>query len=384
MILLVHRWLLGCHVVSFIACITIHTTNTPPPETPMLSPSSNSHSWNLFGRPGDGYYTSVEIGTPPQKFNVLVDTGSSNFAIAAVAQKELDSYFEAKNSSSFVDLGKEVEVGYTQGSWSGRLGKDVVLFPALQTVTTPHLVDLVLITSSHNFYVNNSQWQGIVGLAFPVLAKPQGAVQPWIDGVILRDNLTNAFTLELCGPSREAGSSSHHGRLTLGSGSGSCSPGSVSCPIRRKWFYEVVVTALSLQGKEVNIPCIKFNTDKTIIDSGTSNLRLPPEVFKAVLKELQQLASGEINPPLPEGFWSGNEEACWPESSKVEVFLSQGELFIFIFNISMFFPSLVFARIFDMNVLCCFFYLDLGKAYCFNSISCFVLIPCLAKLFSSL
>ncbi|KAK8394459.1 hypothetical protein O3P69_006561 [Scylla paramamosain] len=317
MALHVHWWLLGCHVVSFIACITIHSTSTLPPDLPTPSPPSSAHSWNLFGRPGDGYYTSVEVGTPSQKFNVLVDTGSSNFAIAAVMQKELDSYFEAKNSSSFVDLEKEVEVGYTQGSWSGRLGKDVVLFPALQAGTTPYLMDLVLITSSHNFYVNNSQWQGIVGLAFPVLAKPQGAVQPWIDEVILRDNLTNAFTLELCGPSREAGPSSHYGRLTLGSGSGSCSPVAVSCPIRRKWFYEVVVTALSLQGKEVSIPCIKFNTDKTIVDSGTSNLRLPPEVFKAVMKELKLQASGGMNPPLPEGFWSGNEEACWPESSKL-------------------------------------------------------------------
>lgn len=61
------------------------------------------------------------------------------------------------------------------------------------------------------------------------------------------------------------------------SGSG-CSPVAVSCPIRRKWFYEVVVMALSLRGKEVSIPCVKFNTDKTIVDSGTSNLRLPSEV----------------------------------------------------------------------------------------------------------
>lgn len=267
----VHQWLLSYNVVSFIACITIHSTSTLPSDSPTPSPPSSAHSWNLFGRPGDGYYTSVEVGTPPQKFNVLVDTGSSNFAIAAVKQKEIDTYFEAKNSSSFVDLGKEVVVGYTQG---------------------------------------------IVGLAFPVLAEPRGAVQPWIDGVILRDNLTDAFTLELCGPSREAGHFSHYGRLTLGSGSSGCSPVAVSCPIRRKWFYEVVMTALSLQGKEVSMPCVKFNTDKTIVDSGTSNLHLPSEVFKTVVKELKLQVSREMNPPLPDGFWSGKEEACWPESSK--------------------------------------------------------------------
>lgn len=60
-----------------------------------------------------------------------------------------------------------------------------------------------------------------------------------------------------------------------GSGGGGCSPEAVSCPIRRKWFYEVVVTALNLGGKAISVPCVTFNTDKSIVDSGTSNLRLP-------------------------------------------------------------------------------------------------------------
>lgn len=47
------------------------------------------------------------------------------------------------------------------------------------------------------------------------------------------------------------------------------------------------------------------------------------QVFKTVVKELKLQVSREMNPPLPDGFWSGKEEACWPESSKVEVFLSQ-------------------------------------------------------------
>ncbi|XP_050693864.1 beta-secretase 1-like [Eriocheir sinensis] len=311
----VHQWVLGWHTLSFMACITIQGTASHPPEPPDPSPPGPAHSWNLFGKPGDGYYTQVEVGTPPQKFNVLVDTGSSNFGIAGVADEGLDSFFESENSSTFVDLGKEVRVIYTQGSWSGRLGQDVVCFPGVEGVAAPLMTDVALITSSKNFYVNNSKWQGIVGLAFPVLAQPQGALQSWLDEVTTRGNLSNTFTLELCGPSRENGPSLHHGRLTIGSGGGGCSPKAVSCPIRRKWFYEVVVTALSLGGKAVNVPCVTFNTDKSIVDSGTSNLRLPSPVFKAVIAELK-LQTSDISPPVPEEFWSGNEEVCWSQGSE--------------------------------------------------------------------
>uniref|UniRef100_A0A8D0ETN9 Peptidase A1 domain-containing protein n=1 Tax=Strix occidentalis caurina TaxID=311401 RepID=A0A8D0ETN9_STROC len=38
---------------------------------------------NLQGDSGRGYYLEMLIGTPPQALNILVDTGSSNFAVAA-------------------------------------------------------------------------------------------------------------------------------------------------------------------------------------------------------------------------------------------------------------------------------------------------------------
>lgn len=66
----VHQWVVGWHTLSFMACITIQGTDSHPPEPPDPSPPGPTHSWNLFGRPGDGYYTQVEVGTPPQKVRV--------------------------------------------------------------------------------------------------------------------------------------------------------------------------------------------------------------------------------------------------------------------------------------------------------------------------
>lgn len=65
----------------------------------------------------------------------------------------------------------------------------------------------------------------------------------------------------------------------LGSDAGDCPAPSVTSPIRRPWFYEVLVVAMVIGKKVLDIPCVKYNTASSIVDSGTSNLRLPSEVL---------------------------------------------------------------------------------------------------------
>lgn len=40
------------------------------------------------------------------------------------------------------------------------------------------------------------------------------------------------------------------------------------------------------------------------------------QVFKAVIAELK-LQTSDIRPPVPEEFWSGDEEVCWSQGSEV-------------------------------------------------------------------
>lgn len=300
--------------MSILLYSRIHHIASQPSFTGS-SPVSDQR-WNLFGKPGDGYYTELEIGTPPQKFNVLVDTGSSNLAIAGAPHEELDKFFAWQNSSTYVDLERDVKVIYTQSSWTGHLGRDLAQFPSVPC-TENLMTDMALITTSENFYVNNSNWQGILGLAFSALAQPQGVVVPWFDGLVTQNqNLTaNVFTLELCGPSMKEGAYHHFGRFFIGNARGGCPSPVVSSPIRRAWFYEVLVVAVGVGDRVLNLPCAKYNTDKSIVDSGTSNLRLPSQVFKLVVAELQQQVS-KLVPPLSQDFWSGSEEVCWSQENK--------------------------------------------------------------------
>ncbi|NXE71281.1 BACE1 secretase, partial [Calcarius ornatus] len=52
----------------------------------------------------------------------------------------------------------------------------------------------------------------------------------------------------------------------------------------------------------------QYNYDKSIVDSGTTNLRLPKKVFEAAVKSIKTASSTE---KFPDGFWLGEQLVCW-------------------------------------------------------------------------
>ena len=74
------------------------------------------------------------------------------------------------SSQTFVNLSSYVHVPYTQGSWSGFLGTDVVKIPSLTNLTA-FRANIALITESSEFFLNHSNWHGILGLAYSEIAQ---------------------------------------------------------------------------------------------------------------------------------------------------------------------------------------------------------------------
>lgn len=76
------------------------------------------------------YYGVIELGSPPQSFSVLFDTGSSNlwvpgkscFSIACFLHKKFDS----KSSSTYQGNGTSFYIHYGSGEVSGIMGNDVL------------------------------------------------------------------------------------------------------------------------------------------------------------------------------------------------------------------------------------------------------------------
>uniref|UniRef100_A0A8C3I7X1 Beta-secretase 1 n=1 Tax=Chrysemys picta bellii TaxID=8478 RepID=A0A8C3I7X1_CHRPI len=79
-------------------------------------------------------------------------------------------------------------------------------------------------------------------------------------------------------------------------------------PIRKEWYYEVIIVKMEINGQDLKMDCKEYNYDKSIVDSGTTNLRLPKKVFEAAVKSIKTVSSTE---KFPDGFWLGEQLVCW-------------------------------------------------------------------------
>uniref|UniRef100_A0A7C8ZHP7 Peptidase A1 domain-containing protein n=1 Tax=Opuntia streptacantha TaxID=393608 RepID=A0A7C8ZHP7_OPUST len=117
------------------------------------------------------YYGEIGIGTPPQKFSVIFDTGSSNlwvpsskcfFSIACY----LHSKYNSRKSSTYHRNGKRCEIKYGTGSIAGFFSQDNVQVGNL-TVKDQVFIEATKV-GSLNLLV--AKFDGILGLGFPELS----------------------------------------------------------------------------------------------------------------------------------------------------------------------------------------------------------------------
>lgn len=120
----------------------------------------------------ENYYNTeligvVGIGTPPQYFNVIFDTGSSNFWIpsAHCEGKGNRRFFEPEKSESFYPMDNSITINYGKGAAEGVLGKDVVEVAGIlvPNVTFAQLDQLSGVSV-------NARYDGLIGIAFPKIS----------------------------------------------------------------------------------------------------------------------------------------------------------------------------------------------------------------------
>lgn len=283
-----------------------HLTEVIGKKGPVQISAMFSQDGKLSSKPGQGYYIKVELGSPPQTLNVLVDTGSSNFAVAAASDPFIHRYFHTNESHTFRSLGINVFVPYTQGNWEGPLGNDKVTLPSARDITVH--ADFACIIKSEKIFINGSSWQGILGLAYPVIARPNSSVVPFFDKLFNEKLVSNVFSLQLCG---------HNSRGTLVGGImtlGGIDPklyfGEITyAPLQHERYYEVILTGITVGDMTLDVDCKELNMDKTIVDSGTTNLRLPRKVFSKLVMTFKKQVT--IETTIPEEFWFGDSVMCW-------------------------------------------------------------------------
>jgi len=297
----------------------------------------------LQGKPGLGYYVIMSFGTPQQHLNVLVDTGSSNLAVACSPDIFVNNYFDKSKSTSWLDTGRSVMVPYTQGQWEGELLTELVSIGGsymddiietnehfhnnaessevgLESNKLQVRANLACIESSTNFFINGSKWHGILGLGFAPIARPNADIAPFLDTLVKKGALgQDLFALKLCGTldKRDVTDVSMGGSLDLGELDQTSFSGSIFyTPLHRRWYYDVLLTNVDIGGSSVGVAesCQEFNHDKTIVDSGTTNLRLPAPIFERLVDAIKN-ATTLTHPPVPDDVWRGRQVMCWKQGT---------------------------------------------------------------------
>ncbi|XP_071994902.1 beta-secretase 2 isoform X2 [Engystomops pustulosus] len=245
--------------------------------------------------------------------NILVDTGSSNFAVAGAPNPDISKYYHSDWSITYEPLGLDVTVRYTQGSWSGVLGKDVINLP--KGINGTFVVNIASIMQSESFFMPQINWQGILGLAYKTLAKPSSSVETFFDSLVEQQKIPNIFSMQMCGAGLPTtGIGTNGGSLVMGGIEPSLYSGDIwYTPITEEWYYQVEVLKFEVGGLNLNLDCTEYNSDKAIVDSGTTLLRLPEKVFSALVEGI--IATSLIE-NFNNEFWTGLQLACWEKTAE--------------------------------------------------------------------
>ncbi|XP_010011005.1 PREDICTED: cathepsin E, partial [Nestor notabilis] len=218
------------------------------------------------------YFGQISIGTPPQNFTVVFDTGSSNLWVPSVycVSKACAEHakFHPSQSSTYQVVGTPFSIQYGTGSLTGVIGSDQVVVEGL-TVSNQQFAESV---SEPGKAFVDAAFDGILGLAYPSLAV--GGVTPVFDNMMAQ-NLVELpmFSVYLsANPESSLG-----GELLFGGFDPSRFTGTLNwVPVTQQGYWQIQLDNVQLGGS------VTFCTNgcQAIVDTGTSLITGPTKDIK--------------------------------------------------------------------------------------------------------
>ncbi|KAM5540515.1 hypothetical protein V8D89_005973 [Ganoderma adspersum] len=213
------------------------------------------------------YFAEISLGTPPQSFKVILDTGSSNLWIPSTKCTSIACFLHAKYdssaSSTYKTNGSDFSIQYGSGSMEGFVSQDTF---RIGDLAIPG-VDFAEATKEPGLAFAFGKFDGILGLAYDTIAVNH-ITPPFYH--MMNKNMIDApvFSFRL-GSSEDDG-----GEAIFGGIDDSAYTGSIQyVPVRRKAYWEVELQKVSLGNDDLDLE----NTGAAI-DTGTSLIALPTDM----------------------------------------------------------------------------------------------------------
>jgi len=230
--------------------LNIMATNTNVPLTNYQADSS--------------YYATITIGTPPQTFTVMADTGSSDLWVPSSACTSAPcsmkkSFNSAKSSTFQGNSSSKFNITYGTGAANGISGSDTVNIGGIQIPKQT----FGMATSLTPDFVNDP-FDGLWGLGYDAISV-QAAHTPFSNMISAGLVPLPIFGVHL---SRNADDKKQSSELTLGGTDPSRYTGPINyVPVVKPGFWQV-----ELEGYKISGNAKKAAVNTAIIDTGTSLL----------------------------------------------------------------------------------------------------------------
>ncbi len=223
------------------------------------------------------YFSDISIGTPPQEFKVILDTGSSNLWVPSQECGSIACYLHSKYdhsaSSTYKKNGSDFQITYGSGSLEGYVSQDTFRIGDLEVKHQ----DFAEATSEPGLAFAFGRFDGIMGLAYDTISV-DGIVPPFYnminDGLI--DEPVFAFYLS---DSNDEGAESE--AIFGGVNKDHYSGDMVKIPLRRKAYWEVDLDAISFGDQSADM-----EETGVILDTGTSLIALPSTLASLLNKQI--------------------------------------------------------------------------------------------------
>jgi saccharopepsin len=219
-------------------------------------------------------FSEITVGSPPQTFKVVLDTGSSNLWVPSQSCSSiacfLHSKYDSSSSSTYKKNGSDFEIHYGSGSLTGFISNDDVSIGDLKIKGQ----DFAEATSEPGLAFAFGRFDGILGLGYDTISV-NGIVPPFYQMVNqkLLDEPVFAFYL---------GSSDEGSVATFGGLDSSHYEGKIEyIPLRRKAYWEVDLDSIAF-GDEV----AELENTGAILDTGTSLNVLPSGIAELLNAEI--------------------------------------------------------------------------------------------------